>query len=146
MSRRPPPNLGDVGCGGGGRITRTKSFGFTKAKVRGGCFYRERKKRHNFMWHTRNDDWKQFAAAVRFLLGTPVCTRDSWILSFLWYPVSTSLLQVGYLESKKLCWSFLRSPRVECRSRDCPSHCNRKSVLRANLHPNKEGEHDPNWL
>lgn len=70
----------------------------------------------------------------------------SWILSVLWYPVSTSLLLlVGYLESKKLCLSFLRSPRIECRSGDCPSHSNVKSVLRGNLHPNKEDESDPNW-
>lgn len=69
-----------------------------------------------------------------------------WILSVLWSPVSTSLLLlVGYLESKKLCLSFLRSPRVECGSGDCPSHSNVKSVLRGHLHPNKEDESDPIW-
>lgn len=75
------------------------------------------------------------------------CVRGgSWILSVLWSPVSTSLLLlVGYLESKKLCLSFLRSPRVDCRSGDCPSHSNVKSVLRGNLHPNKEDESDPDW-
>lgn len=139
MSRRPPPNLGDVGCGGGGRITRIKALGSPKQRCVEGVFIGEKKNPTLGMMIGNNlqlrcvSYWER-----RCVHGTREFCRFCDILSRL------HSCKVGYLEPKKLCLSFLRFPRVECRSRDCPSHCNVKSVLRANLHPNKEGEHDPN--
>lgn len=59
-----------------------------------------------------------FAAVVRFLLKTPVCGRGvngaREFCRFCDNPVSPSLLRVGYLESRKLYLSFLRSLKIEC--------------------------------
>lgn len=38
------------------------------------------------MWHTRNDDRKQFAAVVRFSLRTPVCTWG--LVNFVGFVIS----------------------------------------------------------
>lgn len=51
------------------------------------------------------------------------CARDS--VNFVGFvvvlPCLTSLLQVGSLEVQETVFIFLRSPRIKCRSRKCPT-------------------------